>query len=150
MVITNHTYDTQGLFSKKTMSGGSGLKYAASLILFLSKKKEKEGSAVVGDVIHCRIEKSRITRPFKQVDVLLNYETGLDKYYDLTELGLKQGVFKEGAGKRFEFPNGKKTQQKKALREPEKWFTPEVLDLLDQAAQREFLYGGSDEIEGDV
>ena len=41
MVVTNHTYDSMGLFSTKEMGGGSGLKYAASSIIYLSKKKEK-------------------------------------------------------------------------------------------------------------
>ena len=43
MVVTNHTYDSMGsMFPTKEMGGGSGLKYAASSIVFLSKKKEKE------------------------------------------------------------------------------------------------------------
>jgi len=43
MVVTNHTYDVVGsMFPQKEMGGGSGLKYAASSIVYLSKKKEKE------------------------------------------------------------------------------------------------------------
>ena len=39
MLITNHTYEVIGSYiPTKEMSGGSGLKYAASNILFLSKK----------------------------------------------------------------------------------------------------------------
>ena len=43
MVVTNHTYDVVGsMFPTKEMGGGSGLKYAASSIVYLSKKKEKK------------------------------------------------------------------------------------------------------------
>ena len=42
MIITNHTYETMGLYSTKEMSGGSGLKYTASTILFLTKKKDND------------------------------------------------------------------------------------------------------------
>ena len=43
MVITNHTYDVVGAYMPtKEMGGGSGLKYAASTIIYLSKKKTKK------------------------------------------------------------------------------------------------------------
>ena len=81
MVVTNHTYDSMGsMFPTKEMGGGSGLKYAASSIIFLSKRKEKEGTDVVGNIIHCKNHKSRLTIENKMVDVRLSYSTGLDKY----------------------------------------------------------------------
>ena len=44
MIVTNHTYDVIGsMFPQKEMGGGSGLKYAASSIVYLSKRKEKRG-----------------------------------------------------------------------------------------------------------
>src|SRR5210317_1138467 len=59
MVVTNHTYDVVGsMFPTKEMGGGSGLKYAASSIVYLSKKKEKDGTEVVGNIIHCKNAKS--------------------------------------------------------------------------------------------
>ena len=40
LILTNHTYDVVGsMFPQKEMGGGSGLKYAASSIIYLSKKK---------------------------------------------------------------------------------------------------------------
>ena len=44
MIMTNHTYDVIGsMFPQKEMGGGSGLKYAASSIVYLGKRKEKDG-----------------------------------------------------------------------------------------------------------
>ena len=82
MVVTNHTYDVIGsMFPQKEMGGGSGLKYAASSIIYLTKKKEKDGTEVVGNIIHCKNHKSRLTVENKIVDVRLTYDKGLDRYY---------------------------------------------------------------------
>ena len=48
LIVTNHTYDVIGSYvPTKEMGGGSGLKYAASTIIYLSKKKEKDQKEVV-------------------------------------------------------------------------------------------------------
>ena len=95
MVVTNHTYDVVGsMFPTKEMGGGSGLKYAASSIVYLSKKKEKDGTEVIGNIVHCKNHKSRITVENKMVDVRLTYDKGLDKYYGLLDLALKYDIFK--------------------------------------------------------
>ena len=108
MVVTNHTYDSMGsMFPTKEMGGGSGLKYAASSIIFLSKKKEKDGTEVVGNIVHCKNHKSRLTIENKMVDVRLTYDKGLDKYYGLLELAEKYDVFKK-VSTRYEMPDGTK------------------------------------------
>ena len=63
MVVTNHTYDVVGSYiPMKEMGGGSGLKYAASSIVYLSKKKEKDGTEVVGNIVKIKNQKSRLTK----------------------------------------------------------------------------------------
>ena len=63
MIVTNHTYDVIGSYvPTKEMGGGTGLKYAASTIIYLSKKKEKDGTEVVGNIIKCEAKKSRLTK----------------------------------------------------------------------------------------
>ena len=96
MVVTNHTYDVVGsMFPTKEMGGGSGLKYAASSIVYLSKKKEKDGTEVIGNIVHCKNHKSRMTIENKMVDVRLTYDKGLDRYYGLLDLAVKFGIFKQ-------------------------------------------------------
>ena len=142
MVVTNHTYDSMGsMFPTKEMGGGSGVKYAASSIIFLSKRKEKEGTDVVGNIIHCKNHKSRLTIENKMVDVRLSYSTGLDKYYGLIELAEKYEVFKK-EGPRYLMPDGTKQYGKAVLGDPEKYFTEEVMEKLEEAASKEFKYGG--------
>ena len=140
LIVTNHTYDEMGLFARKVMGGGSGLKYAASSIIFLSKKKEKDGKDVIGNIIHCKNEKSRLTIENKMVDVVLRYESGLDRYYGLLELAIKYDIFKQ-TSTRVELPDGTTQFGKTINNNPKKYFTPEILDKLNDAARQEFLYG---------
>ena len=145
IVVTNHTYESMGLFSTKEMGGGSGLKYAASSIIYLSKKKEKDGTEVVGNIIHCKNHKSRLTKENKMVDVRLTYDKGLDRYYGLLELAEKYEVFKK-VSTRYELPDGSKQFGKAILNDPETYFTEDIMHQLDLAAETEFKYGaGNDE-----
>ena len=144
MVVTNHTYDVVGsMFPQKEMGGGSGLKYAASSIIYLSKRKEKDGTEVVGNIIHCKNHKSRLTKENKMVDVRLTYDRGLDRYYGLLELAEKHGVFKK-VSTRIELPDGSKQFGKTILNNPEEYFTDEVMQKLEAAAAKEFKYATSD------
>ena len=141
LIVTNHTYDVIGAYvPTKEMGGGSGLKYAASTIIYLSKKKEKDGKEVIGNIIKAKTHKSRISKENKQVEIRLYYdERGLDKYYGMLELGEIGGLWKNVAG-RYEI-NGKKIYAKQIYANPEEYFTPEVMQALDEIAQKEFSYG---------
>ena len=144
MVATNHTYDIIGsMFPQKEMGGGSGLKYAASSIIYLSKKKEKDGSEVIGSIIHCKNHKSRLTVENKIVDVRLTYSKGLDRYYGLLELAEKYDIFKK-VSTRYELPDGSKQFGKTILNDPETYFTEDIMKQLDDAASKEFKYARSD------
>ena len=144
MVITNHTYDVVGAYMPtKEMGGGSGLKYAASTIVYLSKKKEKEGTEVIGNIIHCKTQKSRLSKENMMVDVRLRYETGLDKYYGLLDLATKYGIFKQ-VSTRIELPDGSKQYAKSIYSDPEKYFTDDILKQIDEAAKKEYSYGNAE------
>ena len=140
LLVTNHTYDVVGAYvPTKEMGGGSGLKYAASTIIYLSKKKEKDGTEVVGNIIKCKAAKSRLTKENSDVETRLYYDRGLDKYYGLLELGEKHGVF-EKRGNRIVVGESA-VYPKSILANPEKYFTPEVMQALDECAAKEFRYG---------
>ncbi len=143
LIVTNHTYDVIGAYvPTKEMGGGSGLKYAASTIIYLGKKKEKDGKEVVGNIIKAKTAKSRLSKENKTVEIRLYYdERGLDRYYGLLELGEIGGLWKNVAG-RYEI-GGKKLYAKQILSDPDTYFTPEILQALDETAQKEFSYGSS-------
>ena len=141
MIMTNHTYDVIGsMFPQKEMGGGSGLKYAASNIVYLSKRKEKDGKEIIGNVIHCKNYKSRLTKENAMIDVRLTYDKGLDQHYGLLDLAVKHGIFKS-VSTRIELPDGSKQYAKTINNEPDKFFTKDVLSQIDEAAKKEFLYG---------
>ena len=170
--ITNHVYKTQDLFSHTVQSGGSGPQYANSLSVFLSKSKDKEGTEVVGVILHCKLEKGRLTKENTLIDVSLDYAGGLDKYYGLLELGLKYELFKrvkekkektategfaklkegkEKAKKGGKIRIGDKVATEKQIEaNPEVYFTDEVLKALDVFAGKEFNYGMTVEMPEEV
>ena len=141
MIVTNHTYDVIGSYiPAKEMGGGTGLKYAASTIIYLGKKKEKDGTELVGNIIKCEAKKSRLSKEGSKVETRLFFDDrGLDKYYGLLELGEKYGVFKR-VGNRIAI-GGSNVYPKSILSDPEKYFTDEVMAKLEEAAKQEFSYG---------
>jgi len=143
MIVTNHTYDVIGAYvPMKKMGGGSGLEYASSTIIHLSKKKEKDGTEIVGNIIKAKTAKSRLSKENKEVEIRLYYdERGLDRYYGLLELGETGGLWKNVAG-RYEI-SGKKIYAKQILKEPEVYFTEDIMNKLDEIAKETFSYGHS-------
>ena len=141
LIVTNHTYDVIGSYiPTKEMGGGSGLKYAASTIIYLSKKKEKDQKEVIGNIIKAKTHKSRLSKENKEVNIRLYYDArGLDRYYGLLELGEYGGLWKNVAG-RYEM-NGKKIYAKEILKNPTEYFTDDIMAELDAISKVVFSYG---------
>ena len=141
LIVTNHTYDVIGSYvPTKEMGGGSGLKYAASTIIYLTKSKEKDGKEIIGNIIKAKTAKSRLSKENQQVSIRLYYdERGLDRYFGLLELGELGGMW-SNVGGRYEI-DGKKVYAKEIYKNPDKYFTEEVLEKLDVIAKGTFSYG---------
>jgi RecA/RadA recombinase len=144
MIVTNHVFSTIGSYvPSKEMGGGQGLTYAASTIIFLSKKKDKmldDDDGRTGAVITAHTKKARLTIEDKKVETWLNYSSGLDPYYGLLDLAEQAGIVKK-VSTRYEFPNGAKEFEKGIKKNPEKFFTKDILDQIDDFCKKEFLYG---------
>lgn len=151
MLVTNHVYQTMGMFPTKEMGGGSGLKYSANNIIALSKSKNKDADGTVtGIFIRCKNLKSRITKENTETSVMLSYDRGLDRYYGLVDLAIDHGIFKKVSTK-IQVADGRTVFEKQIVNNPEKFFTPDILQKLDEAARKEFSYGAQDSIDtGDV
>jgi len=143
MLVTNHVYAAIGSYvPTNEISGGTGLKYAASTIAMLSKRKEKVDNEVVGNIIKVKMYKSRLSKENAMVECLLTYDKGLDRYYGLLDLAEKYGIFKK-VSTRYELADGSKVFGKNILENPEKYYTEEVLNAIDGAAKKEYSYGAS-------
>lgn len=88
LVATNHIYLTQDMFPQTIMSGGEGLYYAASVILFLSDSKLKTGEedemdlGRSGSVITAKANKNRLAKP-KKVKFEIDYSKGINPFKGL-------------------------------------------------------------------
>ena len=150
MIVTNHVYEVIGSYiPMKEMGGGSGLKYAASTIAYLSKKKERDGKDVVGNIIKVKMFKSRLSKENKEVECLLNYDTGLDRYYGMVELAVGSGVW-NAAANRIETDQGQKVYPKAILKEPEKYFNDKVMMVIEKHVNDKFSYGVVDDRTDDT
>ena len=150
MIITNHTYDVVGAYMPtKEMSGGSGLKYTASTILFLSKKRDKDVEKGEGNLIKVTASKSRFTKEQKTVEVRLSYTHGLDRYYGLLDLAEQYDIIKK-VSTRYEFPDGSKHFGKAINSDPQRFFTDDIMERLERAAAEEYKYGPGDNYVDDV
>jgi hypothetical protein len=128
------------ILSNGVITHNSGLKYTASTIVMLTKKKDKDGTEVVGNIIKAKLHKSRFTKENSVVEIRLTYSTGLDRYYGLLDIAEKYNIIKK-VSTRYELPDGTKVFGKNINEEPEKYFTKEVLDQIDEACKKEFMYG---------
>lgn len=135
LVLTNHTYQTMGMFSSKQMSGGSGPKYAASIIIYLSKAKDEAGV-----FINALLKKGRLTREGSKVQTQLTFDKGLNRYHGLLDYAVELGVW-ERESKQTVNIEGKKVKNGTIKNSPEKYFTEEVLDAIEEKIGEKFLYG---------
>ena len=144
LILTNHTYDSIGsMFPKKEISGGGGIKYAASTIVTLGKRKHKDGTDVIGNIIKAKLVKGRMTKEESVIEMMLDYDKGLDKYYGLVPIAEKYGIFKK-VSTRYETPAGK-AFEKSIVNDPEKYFTEDVMKELEKAVFKEFNYGSKEQ-----
>lgn len=154
MLVTNHVYEVIGSYvPMKEMGGGSGLKYAASTIAYLSKKKERDGTEVIGNIIKVKMFKSRLSMENREVGVLLDYKTGLDRWYGMVDFAVECGVWQKVAN-RIETDDGSKVYPKQIMKDPDKYFNEEVMSRIEDYVNDHYRYGGSvdrevDSIESD-
>lgn len=109
MIVCSHIYQTQDLFSKSIVSGGSGIQYNSSVTLMLSTAKldDKESDKIaenkVGDytktgvIVTARPDKSRFTIPQKvkfQIPFFKapNPYVGLEAYLTWENSGIMEGI----------------------------------------------------------
>lgn len=152
MLVTNHVYEVVGSYvPTKEIGGGTGLKYAASTIAMLSKKKEKDSDGdIIGNQIKIKMYKSRLSKENQDATVLLTYDKGLDRYFGLLDFAEEHKVFVK-SGNRYELPDGRKVFGKEINSNPSAYFTEEIMQRLEECAQREFSYGSAGTaVQGDV
>lgn len=145
---TNHTYDQIGAYvPTKVMGGGKGPEYMGDVIIFLSKRKinkgDKETNIDPGDgvMLTAKSEKQRFAKPFREVNLLLDFDNGLHRYYGLLDLAVEYGLVKR-SGAYYVFPNGDQDYEKTINAAPTRFFTDEFLQLFEKEVSPHFRFGG--------
>lgn len=170
LIVNNQTYQTMDLFPQEVMRGGSGLKYNASTIIYLSKAKLKTGEEDDNDigqsgiVVTAKAVKNRMAKP-KKVKFEISFETGSNPYKGLDlfcreeffdTVGVAKGkmvidktsgeeTFEGGGNRWFVKHLGKHVATKELF--TARVFTKEVLDAIDVLAQEYFRYKSYDEMQ---
>lgn len=91
MVVVNHTYQTQEMFSKVVVSGGTGIYYSASAIFVIGRQQEKDGEGLAGYNFIINVEKSRYVREKSKIPVTVLHEGGVNKWSGLMDMALLSG-----------------------------------------------------------
>jgi recombination protein RecA len=93
----------------ETTTGGRALKFFASVRLDVRKKYDanaaKSGAREQGHVIKIKAVKNKVGCPFKETEVYLDYENGLDTFGDFVAYCKDQGVIEGSSWLRFEGEN---------------------------------------------
>tara|TARA_R110000851_G_scaffold326539_1_gene495297 strand:- start:359 stop:1435 length:1077 start_codon:yes stop_codon:yes gene_type:complete len=98
-IAINHTYETQEMFSKQVMSGGTGLVYNSNTIIFVGRRTQKEGKEVTGYEFVLNVEKSRFVKEKSKIGLMVSFAGGISPWSGLLELAVDLGyVVKPNAG----------------------------------------------------
>lgn len=90
-VAINHTYETQEMFSKTVMSGGTGIQYSADTALIIGRQQQKEGTEIVGYNFVLNVEKSRFIREKSKLPISVTFEGGINTFSGLLDLAQEVG-----------------------------------------------------------
>jgi RecA/RadA recombinase len=150
-IIVNHVYaNVSGYGPAKKAGGGSKIEYFSSTIVYLSKSKKTEGTGSAkkqtGILVTGEIQKGRFTKPGMKVECLIDFVTGIDRYYGLVDIAVEVGLFQKTA-RHIVLPDGKKMFETAIYRNPEEVFTPDILAQLDKASNANFRLGKVSEWE---
>ena len=89
MVVVNHSYQTQEMYSKTIMSGGTGAYYSATNIYIIGRQQEKDGTEVIGYNFVINVEKSRHSREKSKIPINVTHENGINRWSGLIDIALE-------------------------------------------------------------
>lgn len=90
-IVVNHTYQTQEMYSKSVISGGTGVMYSCNQAFIVGRAQEKVGTDIVGYNFIINVEKSRTVQEKSKIPLQVTYEGGSNYYSGILELGLESG-----------------------------------------------------------
>lgn len=89
MVVVNHIYMTQEMYSKPVVSGGTGIYYSADNIWIIGRQQDKDDKELLGYHFVINIEKSRYVREKSKIPITVGFDSGINKWSGLLDLALE-------------------------------------------------------------
>lgn len=92
-IVVAHTYDTQEMYSKKVVSGGTGLYYSANNIFIVGRRqnKDKTTKEIRGYDFILNVDKSRTIKEGSAIPINVTFKGGVDRYSGLLDVALATG-----------------------------------------------------------
>jgi len=91
LIVVNHTYQTQEMYSKAVVSGGTGIYYSADNIFIIGRQQEKDGKDVTGYNFIINVEKSRFVKEKSKIPIEVSWDQGISKWSGLMDMALESG-----------------------------------------------------------
>lgn len=152
LIPVNHVYEVIGAYvPTQAVSGGGGAKYGASTIITLKKGKARDkDKKQVGVIITARATKSRFVRENKEVEIYLDFTTGINPYYGLDQFLADGEIIARKSPTRHDYYlvyKGKDEKGEYPLIKDVVWKHPdivnEILPLINEKVKSEFGFGGT-------
>lgn len=90
-IVINHTYQTQEMYSKAVISGGTGVMYSCDTAIILGRSQDKVGTEIMGYTFTMNIEKSRMVKEKAKIPLQVTFAGGIDRYSGILDLALELG-----------------------------------------------------------
>ena len=160
VVFTNHVYDDPSQLHPsaiKKQAGGSGPLYMASVIVQMAKKTERAedsknkdansemtflAKGINGVTLRAFTTKNRFVTPFLEIEMYLNFRTGLNKFSGLLEMAEGYGVI-EKQGHRYAL-NGEMLGYFKDFKDDETTWN-KIMPFLEAKLQKELCFKNESE-----
>ena len=89
MVVVNHVYMTQEMYSKAVVSGGTGIYYSADNIWIIGRQQDKDDKELLGYHFVINIEKSRYLKEKSKIPITVGFDSGINRWSGLLDLALE-------------------------------------------------------------
>jgi RecA/RadA recombinase len=91
LIAVNHTYETQEMFSRQVVSGGTGVMYSADNVWIIGRRQNKKGKDIEGYDFIINVEKSRFVKEKSKIPISVTWAGGIKKWSGLLDVAVEGG-----------------------------------------------------------
>ena len=91
MVVVNHIYMTQEMYSKPVVSGGTGVMLSADNVWILGRQQDKDDSGLNGYHFIINVEKSRYVKEKTKIPITVTFKGGIAMWSGLLDVAVEAG-----------------------------------------------------------